>query len=661
MVKTLIKRGDINMEKSIQAMRFLGLDMINKANSGHPGIVLGAAPVLYTLYTKHLNVTPNSSKWFNRDRFVLSAGHGTGLIYPTLHFSGYDLSMDDLKNFRQLNSKTPGHPEYRHTDGIDATTGPLGQGISMAVGMAIAESHLRKTFNKGDLNVVDHYTYTLCGDGDLQEGVTMEALSLAGHLQLDRLIILFDSNDIQLDGPTSESTSENIKMKMQAMNLDYQLVEDANDLEALDQAIAHAKTTNKPSFIEIKSVIGFGSNKAGTSASHGAPLGKEETNRMREALGYEYGEFEVPKEVYKDFLDNVVDRGDKRHIEWAETMEEYATLYPKEFEQLENIINRQIHVKFDKLLPLEEIGHEEATRGAIGKIIEKLSPKIPEMVGGSADLTASTKVKGINGTFSKENRAGKNINFGVREHAMAAIVNGMTLHHLKAFSGGFFIFSDYMKPSIRLAALMQIPSTFIFTHDSVAVGEDGPTHEPVEQLSMFRTTPNLVTLRPANANETRFAMRYALESSKTPTVIALTRQNTKVLKPVSYDDFKQGAYVVSDAKDFEGILIATGSEVELAIETQAYLKETQDINVRVVSMPSVELFKKQSQKVKDQILPPSITKRLAIEMGAPDLWYQFANDVQGITSFGVSAPGSDAIKHFGFTKENLSERYLSIK
>ncbi|MFP4286330.1 MAG: transketolase [Candidatus Izemoplasmataceae bacterium] len=649
------------MQKSIDTIRFLGLDMVNKANSGHPGIVLGAAPVMYTLFTKHLKILPTSSKWFDRDRFVLSAGHGSALLYATLHLAGYNISMDDLKNFRQLNSNTPGHPEFRHTDGVEATTGPLGQGLSNAVGMAIAEKYLRHTFNKKDHEVTNHYTYVLCGDGDLQEGVTMEALSLAGHLGLERLIILFDSNDVQLDGPTKSAVSENIKEKMESMNFNYLRVDDANDLDAVDEAINQAKQSDLPTFIEIKSVIGFGSSKAGTSATHGAPLGIEETDAMRKKMDYPHQAFEVDDAVYKDFYEQVVIRNQKAHIEWLETMDSYHDLYPTMFDELEDIINRDIHINFDKVIPFEPMGTVEATRNSIGKILPLLSEQSLSLIGGSADLSGSTKVKGINGDFTKETPTGRNINFGVREHAMAAIVNGMSLHHLRSFSGGFLIFSDYMKPSMRLAALMQIPSLFIFTHDSVAVGEDGPTHEPIEQLSMFRTTPHLVTFRPAHANEVRLATRYALESRRTPVVMALTRQNTKVTTEVTYEDFIKGAYIASDLKDFEGILIATGSELELAIDAQTYLLEEKNVKVRVVSMPSMELFLKQPQKVQDAILPPSVTKRLAIELGATALWYRFSNNVLGIDTFGKSAPGEEVVKDYGFTKENVAKLFLAIK
>ncbi|TVP96571.1 MAG: transketolase [Acholeplasmatales bacterium] len=650
----------MSMQKSIHAIRFLGLDMINEANSGHPGIVLGAAPVLYTLFTRHLKVTPNSSDWFNRDRFILAAGHGSALLYAMLHLSGYELSKADLKQFRQLDSRTPGHPEYGHTDGVEATTGPLGQGIANAVGLAMAEAYLRQRFNRKNLPIVDHHTYVLCGDGDMQEGVTLEALSLAGHLQLERLIVLFDSNDVQLDGPTKDATSEDIRMKMESMGFTYAKVDDANDLDALDEAITTAKTSARPVFIEIKSIIGFGATKQGTSATHGAPLGLEETERLRQAFNYPYDRFDVPDDVYRDFFEKVVLRNDKAHTEWLEMMDEYQALYPESFGQLEAVINRDFTLDYEQLVSTLPLGTSEATRNTIGRILPLVSEHLVEVLAGSADLSGSTKVKGINGDFTATNRAGRNINFGVREHAMAAIVNGMTLHHLKVFSGGFFIFSDYMKPAIRLAALMQIPSLFVFTHDSVAVGEDGPTHEPIEQLTVFRATPHLVTLRPSHANEVNHAVRYALESRRTPVAIVLTRQNVPVCTEVDYDTFKKGAYVALDSSDVDGILIATGSEVALALDAAEHLQSAHDIAVRVVAMPSMELFLKQPQKYQDSILPPDKTKRLAIELGCPMSWYRFTPHVHGIETFGKSAPGEKILEHFGFTAEHIAKKYRKI-
>jgi len=648
------------MNRSINAIRFLGMDAINKANSGHPGIVLGAAPIIYSLYTKQMNVTPTEPLWFNRDRFVLAAGHATGMLYPTLHLAGYKLSMDDLKQFRQLNSLTPGHPEYLHTEGIDSTSGPLGQGIAMAAGMAVGESYLAATFNKEGFNVVDHFTYAICGDGDLQEGVTQEAMSLAGHLGLGKLVVLYDSNDIQLDGPVEWANSENVEDKYKAMNWHYMKVRDANDLEELNEAINVAKgVTDQPSIIEVKSVIGFGSSLAGKSATHGSPLGKEETDAMRKTMNYNYPEFEAPESAYEDFKVNTKERGDKKLAAWNKLFKAYTKAYPEEAKTLGRILKGDLPVDIKDVLPVKKIGTSEASRVSGGNAINLLSDAVVNFIGGSADLTKSTKAKGVNGDFSHQTPTGRNLNFGVREHAMAAMVNGLTLHGLKAFSGGFFVFSDYMKPAMRMAAIMGIPSIYIFTHDSVAVGEDGPTHEPIEQLSMLRTTPNLNVYRPGDANETNFAFRSALESTRTPSVIVLSRQNLDVKEETNYADFQKGAYVINDKKDFEGILIATGSEVGLALDTQSKLAED-GINVRVVSMPCVELFKAQSDAYKESILPKACTKRLALEMGAPDLWYQFASTVKGIDRFGVSAPGNDAIAFFGFNVETVTELYKSL-
>ncbi|MFA7105736.1 MAG: transketolase [Candidatus Izemoplasmatales bacterium] len=646
------------MNETINAIRFLGLDMINKANSGHPGIVLGAASTVYELYTKFLNSNPKKPDWFNRDRFFLAAGHGSALLYSTLHLAGYDLSIEELKDFRQLGSKTPGHPEYGHTPGVDSTTGPLGQGIAMAVGNALAESYLAACFNKDNMKVVDHYTYVLCGDGDLQEGISMEAMSIAGRYRLNKLIVLFDSNDIQLDGPVELAVSDNIKNKVEAMNWEYQIVAEPNDLVGLGKAIEIARKSDKPSFIEVKSIIGFGSVNQATSKTHGSPIGLEETNRMRKEFNYNYKEFEVPSTAYDDFFDTFGKRGVKAYQEWLDILEQYNKKFPNDYIELVNIINNEVTIDFEKIIP-QVLEADEATRVTIGKLINALSPHSKAMIGGSADLTSSTKVKGINGDFDVLNRTGRNVNFGVREHAMAGIINGMVLHNLKAFSGGFFIFSDYMKPAIRIAALMDIPSTFIFTHDSVAVGEDGPTHEPVEQLTMFRAMPNINVFRPANSNEVRHAFRYALQAKNTPNIIALTRQNISVNYKLDYDQFLKGAYPVYESKDFEAILLATGSEVELAVNTAKKLKD-QNINIRVVSMPSRELFLKQSSEYQNQVLPYDVPV-LAVEMGSSIGWYQFADTVYGIDDFGRSGKGEEVQEYFGFTAEKLTEFYLSLR
>ena len=647
------------MEKSINAIRFLGLDMINKANSGHPGIVLGAAGTVYELFTKHLNAHPNNPEWFNRDRFFLAAGHGSALLYATLHLAGYDIPLEEIKDFRQLGSMTPGHPEYGHTPGVDSTTGPLGQGMAMAVGNALAESYLAASFNKDNLKIIDHYTYALCGDGDLQEGITMEAMAIAGRFKLNKLIVLFDSNDIQLDGPVSLAFNENLKQKFEAMNWEYFLIEKPNDLKALNVAIEKAKKSDKPSFIEVKSIIGFGSKNEGTSKTHGSPIGKEETFVMREKLGYNYPEFEVPEEVYEDFRNSFLNRGEKLYKEWNNNLKKYKDLFINDYNELMNIVNNEINIDFEKLIPQEE-NISEATRVTIGKLINTLSEHSKALIGGSADLTSSTKVKGINGNFDVSNRTGRNINFGVREHAMAGIINGMVLHNLKAFSGGFFIFSDYMKPAIRIAALMNIPSTFIFTHDSVAVGEDGPTHEPIEQLTMFRAMPNINVFRPANANEVKHAFRYALEAKETPNIIALTRQNISVNYKVDYENFTKGAYPVYGDNNAEAIFLATGSEVELAINAAKELKEQHNIDIKVVSMPSRELFIKQPFEYQEEVLPYDMFT-VAIEMGSSIGWYEFAQVVCGIDDFGRSGKGEEVQEYFGFSTENLVDYYLEIK
>lgn len=649
------------MEKlSINTIRFLGTDMINKANSGHPGIVLGGASTMYELFHNHLVANPNQPKWFNRDRFFLAAGHGSALLYSVLHLCGYKIKLDDLKEFRQLNSLTPGHPEYGHTEGVDSTTGPLGQGLAMAVGNALAESYLSAKFNKGDLKVVDHYTYCMCGDGDLQEGVTLEAMSIAGRYRLNKLIVLFDSNDIQLDGPTKNANSDNIEMKVKSMNWNYYIVKEPNDISTLDKVLSAAKQSDKPAFIEVKSIIGYGSSSQGDSSTHGAPIGNDETENMRNRMNYRFDPFEIPVEVYQDFAESFGKRGQAEFQKWEKTLSKYKELHLEEYHQLQRIIERRVNIDFDEVIPQAPIGTKEATRNTIGNLIKSLSMHLPEMIGGSADLSKSTKVKGNDGDFDFDNRTGRNINFGVREHAMAAMINGMSLHNLKAFSGGFFVFSDYMKPAIRLSALMGLPSIFIFTHDSIAVGEDGPTHEPIEQLSMFRTIPNLNTFRPANANETRYAIRYALTCKDKPSALVLTRQNTIVTHQVSYEEFKTGAYIASDLDNYEAILIATGSEVELALAVQEQLKNVHNIYVRVVSMPSMELFLSQPHEIQERILPSTCKKRLAIEMGATLTWYRFANHVYGIDTFGRSGKGEEVIESFGFTVDEIIKYYNNM-
>ncbi|MGI6782383.1 MAG: transketolase [Acholeplasmataceae bacterium] len=648
----------LNHKDGVNAVRFLGVDAINKANSGHPGIVLGAAPMAYSLFINELKINPKNSKWMDRDRFVLSAGHGSGLLYALNHLSGFNISLDDLKNFRQIGN-TPGHPEYGHTDGVETTSGPLGQGISNAVGMAIAESHLAARFNKPNFDVVNHYTYVLCGDGDLQEGVALEACSLAGHLRLNKLIVLFDSNDIQLDGPTSLATSDNIAEKFQAMNWHYQLVEDGENLEIIHQAIMKAKANlDKPSLIEVKTVIGHGVSYQGTSKTHGSPIGDKEREYAAEKLGWEYAPFEIPTHVYEIFKKNVLSRGRILNQAHNNLLEDYAREYPNEHQELMMFMSGEVKLNYKKYQKLITKS-KDATRNVSGIVLNQLQKEYKNIIGGSADLTGSTKAKGADGDFTKDNRLGRNINYGVREHAMAAINNGIALHGgLKVFAGAFFVFSDYCKPSIRLSALMGLPVTYVFTHDTVAVGEDGPTHQPIEQLAGLRAIPNLNVLRPADANETIASWKIAIESESVPTVLVLTRQNVTNLVNTSLEGVKKGAYVVSPEKDrLDGVLLAAGSEVGLAVEAQALLLK-KGVDVRVVSMPSHFLFAKKPKGYQDEVLPNVPT--LAIEAGSTMSWYQFTPHVMGIDQFGVSCPGGQAMEHFKFTAPEVVKRFLKL-
>jgi transketolase len=646
-------------QKAINTIRFLGVDAINKANSGHPGIVLGAAPMAYKLFTTHMNIDVKKPNWINRDRFILSAGHGSMLLYAINHLSGYKISMDDIKNFRQIGN-TPGHPEYGHTEGVETTSGPLGQGISNAVGMAIAETHLAARFNKPNFNLIDHYTYVICGDGDLQEGVALESVSLAGHLGLGKLIVLFDSNDIQLDGEVSLAYSENTKKKFEAMGWQHILVEDGNDLLSINKAINKAKKEeNKPSIIEVKTTIGYGTSLQGTSKVHGSPIGKDEAEKLREVLNWPYKPFEVPEDVYQLFRRKVMLRGQRAHKNWKKLLEAYQVEYADDAKLLNQFLNDDIFINENDFEDLAK-ANDEATRGVSGKIIQRLSEKYLNIIGGSADLTSSTKAKGADGHYAKDHRLGRNINFGVREHAMGAIVNGMTLHGgLKVFGGAFFVFSDYMKPAIRLAAIMNIPSIFVFSHDSIAVGEDGPTHQPIEQLTGLRSVPNLNVIRPADAHETIAAWKIAMESKHTPTVVILTRQNVKNYQETSVLGVSKGAYIVSKETDqLDGILLASGSEVELAMRAKEILKN-KDVDVRVVSMPSHYMFEKQTKKYQKEVLPKR-KKTLAIEMGSTMSWYKYTKDVYGIDTFGASGPMEEVLNHFNFTVDKIVEAFLKL-
>lgn len=654
--------------KSIATIRTLSIDAIEKANSGHPGMPMGVAPMAYALWTNHLNVSPQNPNWFNRDRFVLSAGHGSMLLYSMLHLSGYNLSIEDLKQFRQWGSKTPGHPEFGHTEGVDATTGPLGQGIAMAVGMALAERHLAETYNKDNFNVVDHYTYSICGDGDLMEGISSEAASLAGHLGLGRLIVLYDSNDISLDGDLDRSFSENVKNRFEAMNWEVLYVKDGNNIEEVTAAIEKAKqSTDKPTLIEVKTTIGFGSpNRAGTSGVHGAPLGSEEAKLTKEAYSWTFEEdFHVPSEVYDHFKTAVKDAGQKKESAWNELFEQYEKEYPELAAQLKLAIEGKLPENWDQEVPVYEAGSSLASRASSGEVLNGIAKQVPFFIGGSADLAGSNKTT-IKDTsdFGRENYAGRNIWFGVREFAMGAALNGMALHGgLRVFGGTFFVFSDYLRPAIRLAALMGLPVTYVFTHDSIAVGEDGPTHEPVEQLASLRAMPNLSVIRPADGNETAAAWKIAVSSTNKPTALVLTRQNLPTIDQSpekAYEGVEKGGYVVVEAADAqpEALLLASGSEVGLAIEAQKAL-EKEGIRVSVVSLPAWDRFDEQSDEYKESVLPKAVRARVAIEMGASLGWERYTGldgDVIAIDKFGASAPGETIIEKYGFTVSNVVSR-----
>ncbi|GGH98936.1 MULTISPECIES: transketolase [Mammaliicoccus] len=654
---------------AVDSIRALSIDAIEAANSGHPGLPMGAAPMAYTLWTKHLNFNPQSKNYFNRDRFVLSAGHGSALLYSLLHVSG-SLELEEVKNFRQWDSKTPGHPEFNHTDGVEVTTGPLGQGFAMSVGMAMAEKHLAGKFNKENYDVVDHYTYVLASDGDLMEGVSHEAASLAGHLKLDKLITLYDSNDISLDGDLNKAFSENVKERFTSYGWSYILVEDGNDLEAIDKAITEAKTLEGPTMIEIKTVIGYGSpNKAGTNGVHGNPLGEEERELALKAYGLDPSKrFNVPQEVYDVFSETMLTRANEDESAWDKLVEEYTKAYPELGEAFKQAISNELPADYAKELPVYEAGNSSATRADSGEVIQALSKSVPAFFGGSADLASSNKsnVKD-EADFDSETPEGRNIWFGVREFGMAAAVNGMTVHGgVKPYGATFFVFSDYLKPAVRLSAIMGVPSTFVFTHDSIAVGEDGPTHEPVEQLAGLRAIPNLNVIRPADGNETRVAWKVALESKSTPTALVLTRQNLTALdveESVLEEGVRKGGYVVYRSEiEPEYLLLASGSEVSLAVDAARDI-EAQGKGVQVVSLPNWNAFDQQDSAYKESVLPSSITKRVAIEMASSLGWHKYVGlegKVIGIDTFGASAPGDLVVEKYGFTKENVLNQVLSF-
>ncbi len=657
---------DIRQE-AVNAIRILSADTVQKANSGHPGMPLGAAPAAYELWSAHMKHDPKAPEWYNRDRFVLSSGHASALLYSLLHLFGYgDLSVEDLKSFRQLGSLTPGHPEYKHTAGVEATTGPLGAGLSMAVGMAVAEAHLAEVFNRENYPVFDHYTYVMCGDGCMMEGISSEAMSLAGTLGLGKLIVLYDSNRISIEGSTDIAFTENVQKRFEAFGFQLITVEDGTDLASIGAAIEEAKAdTTRPSLITVKTQIGYGCPaKQGKAVAHGEPLGPENVAALRENLGWQYEEaFYVPEEIYAHYRE-CAEAGAKAHAEWEKMFCAYFENYP----EMKTVWEDHFALDIDAVLPEDFFAPTEkaqATRASSGVVINKLKDLIPGLMGGSADLAPSNKTNMKDaGDFSKEDRLGRNMHFGVRELAMTGIVNGMMLHGgLTAYGATFFVFADYMKPMMRLAAIMKLPSIYVLTHDSIGVGEDGPTHEPIEQLASLRATPGINVFRPADDAETAAAWYSAVTSKDAPTVIALTRQNLTQLGVCGKKALK-GAYILkgSEEETPDVILIATGSEVAVALGAADLLAE-KNVKARVVSMPCMELFEAQSEEYKESVIPKAVRARVCIEAGSAYGWEKYAGldgAIIAMHGFGASAPYKVLFPHFGFTPENAAAKALEV-
>ena len=671
----------------VNTIRALAIDTVQKANSGHPGLPLGASPMTYVLWTRHMQHNPKNPAWFNRDRFVLSAGHGSALLYSMLHLTGYDVPMDQLKQFRQWGSITPGHPEYGDTPGVEITTGPLGQGVANAVGMAIAEANLGARFNRPDYDIIDHYTYCIAGDGDLMEGVASEAASLAGHLGLGKLICLYDDNYITLSSSTQLAFTEDRKKRFEAYGWHTLEVADGNDLAAIDKAITTAKqVTDKPTLVLVRTTIGFGSpHKQNTFEAHGSPLGPEEVELTKQNLGFPIEPtFDVPKDAGEHLLE-VVKAGHEHEQAWNKAFKAYEQAHPDVAKDFSDLISGKLPSKWNETVPVFPADEKGiASRVAGGKVIQSLSVGLPGLIGGSADLNPSTKTEMVDfGNFQSPttdngdkqgeldggwNFAGRNIFFGVREHAMGAIANAIaTYPGMIPYTATFMTFSDYMRPAMRLAALMKLRAVFVFTHDSVALGEDGPTHQPVEQLASLRAIPGLIVIRPCDANETAMAWESAVETMHQPTTIVLSRQNLPTLDRTKYasaDNLKRGAYVLADAANGKPdmILMASGSEVGLIVEAQQALAKD-NIQVRIVSMPSWELFEKQPQQYQDSVLPPELTKRLAVEAGISQGWWRFLGsdgDMISIEHFGASAPGGKVMSEFGFTVDNVCQQAKKV-
>ncbi len=648
----------------VNTIRMLAVEAVEKSKSGHPGMPLGAAPMAYTLWAKVMNHNGKNPNWINRDRFVLSAGHGSMLLYSLLHLFDYGLTIDDLKNFRQLDSLTPGHPEYGHTKGVEATTGPLGQGISMAVGMAIAEAHLSKIFNRDKFNVIDHYTYVIAGDGDLMEGVSNEASSLAGTLKLGKLIVLYDSNSISIEGSTDIAFTENVRKRYEALGWETLYVEDGNDLKAIEKAILQAKKNlNQPTLIEIRTHIGYGTEKQDSASAHGEPLGEHNIELLKKNLNWEYKSFEVPDEV-KNHLKEVCVNLENKEKEWNEMYKKYMDVYPELAKELKAWINKDIPVNYLDSDDFWSFEKDLSTREASGVLINRLAEVIPNLIGGSADLSPSTKTYMKNRKdFSSEDYTGSNIHFGVREHAMGAILNGLSLHGgVRPFGATFFIFSDYMKPAMRLSSMMKQPVTYVLTHDSIGVGEDGPTHQPIEQLTVFRAQPNFIIFRPCDARETAAGWYTAIKSTETPVGLVLSRQTLPLLNGTGKDALKGGYILRKETKKLKLILLATGSEVNLIYKASEILEE-KGIGTRVVSMPSFELFEMQDDDYKQKVLPSNVRARIAVEAGSSLSWYKYVGldgRIVSIDSFGASAPANKLFDKFGLSVEKIVENALDL-
>jgi len=654
---------------SINTLRILAVEAIQKANTGHPGMPMGCAPIAYSLYTKYMKYNPQNPLWLNRDRFILSAGHGSMLLYGILHLSGYDITLDDLKNFRQWESKTPGHPEFNQKLGIETTTGPLGQGFANAVGMAIAKSYLASMFNKDDIKILDHYIYGICSDGELMEGISHEAASLAGHLKLGKLIFFYDDNGISIDGKTSLSFSENIEQRFDAYGWHVEHISDINDLSQIETALLNAQIDERPSLIITKTHIGFGSpNKQDTSSVHGSPLGSEEIKLTKKNLGWEYEEsFYVPKEV-KNLFEEKKKKHQQDEDEWNKLFAAYKEKYPQEAKLFLEVMSGSFGEEWISKLPtFADDGKKLATRQASGKTINAIAASLPTFIGGSADLAPSNNTY-LNGytAFSKDDRSGRNFHFGIREHAMASLMNGMAMYGgVIPFGGTFLVFSDYLRPAIRLAALSKIKVIYVFTHDTIGLGEDGPTHQPVEHLASLRAIPGLVVLRPADANETASAWKFAIQHKGSPVALLLTRQGLPVLDQTKYpssDNLFKGAYILKDADKPEIILMASGSEVEIILKAAEKL-EGEGKKVRVVSFPSWELFELQSEEYKNSVLPKEVKARIAVEAGVAQGWHKYTGDggkIISIETYGASAPYEILYEKYGITVENILRTSKSL-